>query len=103
MLLGLWIRVFGDGVESTHVLSVIFAIACIPVAYWVGRAAFDRVTGWYCAALAAFDPFLTYYAQETRMYTLEAFLGLVATLAWVRGIVDGRRRWLPVLALRPRP
>ena len=81
MLLGLWIRAFGDGVESTHVLSVIFAIGCIPFAYWVGRAAFDRVTGWYCAALAAFDPYLTYYAQETRMYSLEAFLGLVATLA----------------------
>ena len=42
--------------ESTHILSVIFAIGCIPFAYWVGKAAFDRVTGWYCAALAAFDP-----------------------------------------------
>ena len=99
MLLGLWIRAFGDGAESTHLLSVIFAIGCIPLAYWVGKAAFDRVTGWYCAALAAFDPYLTYYAQETRMYSMEAFLGLVATLAWLKGIGDGRRRWLPVLAL----
>ena len=99
MLLGLWIRVFGDGVQATHVLSVIFALGCIPLAYWVGRVAFDRVTGWYCSALAAFDPYLTYYAQETRMYSLEAFLGLIATLAWLKGIVDGRRRWLPVLAV----
>jgi mannosyltransferase len=99
MLLGLWIRAFGDGVESTHVLSLIFAIGCIPLAYWVGRVAFDRVTGWYCAALTSFDPFLTYYAQETRMYSLEAFLGLIATLAWLKGIVGGRRRWLPALAV----
>ena len=77
---------------------MIFAVGCIPFAYWVGKAAFDRVTGWYCAALAAFDPYLTYYAQETRMYSIEAFLGLIATLAWVKGIGDGRRRWLPVLA-----
>jgi hypothetical protein len=99
MLLGLWIRAFGDGIATTHVLSLVFAIACIPLAFWVGRAAFDRITGLYCAALAAFDPFLTYYAQETRMYSMEAFLSLVATLAWVRAIVDGRRRWLPVLVL----
>lgn len=99
MLLGLWIRAFGDGVETTHLLSVIFAIGCIPLAYQVGRSAFDRVTGLYCAALAAFDPYLTYYAQETRMYSLEAFLGLVATLAWLKAIVDGRRRWLPVLVV----
>ena len=33
------------------------------------------------------------------MYSLEAFLGLIATLAWLKGIVDGRRRWLPVLAV----
>ena len=99
MLLGLWIRVFGDSIEATHLLSLIFAVGCIPLAYCVGRVAFDRVTSWYCAALAAFDPYLTYYAQETRMYSLEAFLGLFATLAWLRGIADGRRRWLPVLAV----
>ena len=99
MLLGLWIRAFGQTAESTHILSVIFAVGCIPFAYWVGKAAFDRITGWYCAALAAFDPYLTYYAQETRMYSMEAFLGLIATLAWVKAIGDGRRRWLPVLAL----
>jgi mannosyltransferase len=99
MLLGLWIRAFGQTAESTHILSVLFAVGCIPFAYWVGKAAFDRITGWYCAALAAFDPYLTYYAQETRMYSMEAFLGLIATLAWVKAIGDGRRRWLPVLAV----
>jgi len=99
MLLGLWIRAFGDGAESTHLLSLAFALGCIPLAYWVGRAAFDRLTGWYCAGLAAFDPYLTYYGQETRMYSMQAFLGLVATLAWVKGIADGRRRWLPLLAV----
>jgi mannosyltransferase len=33
------------------------------------------------------------------MYSLEAFLGLFATLAWLKGIGDGSRRWLPVLAV----
>ena len=103
MLLGLWIRVFGDGEKATHALSLVFALACIPVAYAAARTIFDRRTGLICAALAAFTPYLTYYGQETRMYALESFLSLVAVLAYVEGVVRGRRAWLaalvPTLAL----
>jgi hypothetical protein len=96
LLLGGWIRLFGDGERATHTLSLLFAVACIPLAFAVGRSLFDRSTGLYCAALAAFDPYLTYYAQETRMYSLEAFLSLVVALAYVNGILRGRRSWLVV-------
>jgi len=99
MLLGVWIRLFGDGVQATHVLSLLCALACIPLAYLLGRRVFDRLTGWCCALLAAFNPFLTYYGQETRMYALVAMLSLVATLAYVEGVLRGKRRWLPVLSL----
>ncbi len=99
MLLGLWIRVFGDGVASTHVLSLVFGLACVPLAFFSGRAVFGRTTGFVCALLAALDPFLTYYAQETRMYELEAFLSLVVAWSYVESIVRGKRWWLPVLVL----
>lgn len=99
LLLGVWIRLFGDGESATHVLSLLFALGCIPLAYAVARRLFDRLTGWCCAALAAFDPFLTYYGQETRMYAMVAFLSLVAVLAYVEGVVHGRRRWLPLLSV----
>jgi mannosyltransferase len=97
MLLGLWIRVFGDSERATHALSLVFGIACIPLAYLAARALFDRTTGLVCALLVALDPFLTYYAQETRMYELEAFLSLVIAYAYVEGIVRGRRLWVAVL------
>jgi hypothetical protein len=97
MLLGLWIRVFGDGERATHTLSLLFALGCIPLAYAAGRSLFDRTTGLVCALLAAFDPFLTYYAQETRMYAFEAFLSLLAALAYVNGVLRGRRVWAAVL------
>ncbi len=103
MLLGLWIRVFGDGEAATHTLSLVFSLASIPVAYFAGRSIFDRRTGFVCALLVAATPYLTYYAQETRMYAFEAFLSLVAVLAYVNGIVRGRRGWavllVPTLAL----
>jgi mannosyltransferase len=97
MLLGLWIRLFGDGASATHALSLLFGLACVPLSFLAGRALFDRRTGLVCAALAALDPYLTYYAQESRMYELEAFLSLVVAYAYVQGILRGRRLWAVVL------
>ena len=104
MLLGLWIRAFGDSERATHTLSLLFGLACIPLAYAAARAIFrDRTTALVCALLAALEPFLTYYAQEARMYELEAFLSLVASYAYVEGILRGRRAWavalVPTVAL----
>ena len=45
MLLGLWIRVFGDSERATHALSLLFALASIPLAYAAARSIFDRLTG----------------------------------------------------------
>ncbi len=97
LLLGLWIRLFGDGERATHTLSLLFGLACIPLAYAAARAMFDRKTGLICATLAAFDPFLTYYAQETRMYEVEALLSIVVAYAYVQGILRGRTPWTVAL------
>jgi hypothetical protein len=99
LLLHVWIGWFGDGERATHTLSLVFALACIPLAYWVGRSVFGPLSGWICAGLAAVDPYLTYYAQETRMYSLVAMLSLVAAGAYVHGVLHGRRRYLPLLGV----
>ncbi len=103
MLLGLWIRAFGDSERATHALSLLFALASIPLAYAAGRSVFDRLTGLVAAVLVAFTPYLTYYGQETRMYAFEGFLSLLAVLAYVNGVLRERRGWaillVPTLAL----
>jgi len=99
MLLHLWIGWFGDTERATHSLSIGAALLCIPAAYWAASTLFGRTTGWICAALAAVDPYLTAYGQETRMYSLLALLGIVATLAYVRGVIDGDRRWLALFVV----
>jgi mannosyltransferase len=93
MLLGLWIRLFGDSEAATHTLSLVFGLACVPAAYVAGRVVFDGATGLWGAALTAFNPFLTYYAQETRMYELEALLSFVIAASYVQGVLRGRRAW----------
>jgi hypothetical protein len=54
---------------------------------------------WMGAILAAVHPFLTFYAQETRMYSLLALLGFLVTGAFVRAFAFGDRRFLPVFAV----
>ena len=76
LLLHGWMALVGDGEAATRSLSLVFAAAALPAAWWAaGRRG---------AAIVAICPFLTYYAQEARMYTLVAILSLVATAAFMR-------------------
>jgi mannosyltransferase len=100
LLLNLWMRVFGEGEEQTQALSLVFAIACIPVAFWLADSIWGRRAAWFCALLFAVNPYMTIHGQETRMYALTALLGLLATGAFLQAFVMRRPRWvfaLPVL------
>ncbi len=98
MLLHVWMWVFGDGQATTHVLSLGFALLSVPVAYWAGAGTFGRRSGLFAAILAACNPFLTYYAQETRMYTLVSLLALVVAGSIVRVFVFRRRSFIPLFS-----
>jgi mannosyltransferase len=99
-LLSVWIGLVGStGESATHALSLLFALLTVPVSYVGGRICFGARAGWIAAALCALNPFLTQYAQETRMYALVMLLGTVAIWSFVAGFVQHRRRGLPVFAL----
>jgi len=96
LLLHLWMAVFGSSEVATHSLSLLFAVATVPAAWWAGRSLFDRRVGLMAAVLAAANPFLTLYARETRMYTLVALLGVLVTGSFLHVFAFGRRRYLPL-------
>ena len=95
LLLNVWMSLFGSSEAATHILSLGFALATVPAALWAGWSLFGRRAGWICASLMALNPFLSYYANETRMYTLVVLLGLLATATFVHAFVFRRRRYLP--------
>jgi mannosyltransferase len=99
LILGVWMRAFGAGEAETHLLSVGIAMLIVPAAFLAGRALFGARAGWIAALVAAVNPFLTYYAQETRMYALVALLSVIATGAFAMAFVQRRRAWLPVFAV----
>lgn len=105
MLLHFWIELFGSSEAATHSLSFVFALLAIPVAYWIGNSLVDSRVGLSAALLLAVNPFLTRYAQETRMYSLVVLLGLVACGAFIQTFVvehqdrRQRRKWSAVFVV----
>ena len=97
LLLHVWIKLFGDSEARTHTLSLLFALAAIPTAYWSAASLFGRRAAWICAGLASVNPFMTVYAQETRMYSIVMLLSFVATAAFVHAFVYARRRYAILL------
>ena len=99
LMLGVWIRLFGDGEARTHALSLLVALLTVPVGFAAGRALFSERAGWIVAVIAALNPFVNYYAQETRMYSLVVLLSMVAATTFVLGFVQERRGWLVAFIL----
>ena len=103
-----WMAVFGTAETATHALSLLFAVLAVPAAWWAARGLFGRTAGLTAALLAATNPFLTHYAQETRMYALVVLLGVLACGAFGRAYVvlgteaasrAARRRWAAAFAV----
>ena len=99
LLLHVWMQIFGRGPVATHWLSLIPALTTVPVAYWGAASLFGRRVGAYAAALTAGVPFLTSYAQETRMYSLLLLLSLLVAVTFVHAFLYRRRRYLPAFSL----
>jgi mannosyltransferase len=91
VLLHVWIGVVGRSESATHALSVLFAVLCVPAAWWAGATVRDKRTGWVAAVLAACFPFVTQQAGNVRMYTLVVLLGLVCVGCFAGAYVHGRR------------
>jgi mannosyltransferase len=96
MLLSVWMDLVGNGPGETQALSVFISLLAVPGGMWAGWSLFGRRAGLICAALCAVNPFLTQFAQETRMYSLMLVLSLLATAAFLHVFAFGRRRYLPL-------
>ena len=78
LLLHFWIRLFGPGVVSVRLLSVLVGTATVPLLYAAGRRLAGHRGGLLAAFLLAISPFHIYYSQEVRMYGLVTLFGVAA-------------------------
>jgi 4-amino-4-deoxy-L-arabinose transferase-like glycosyltransferase len=103
LILRLWIQIFGSGVVSVRLLSVLIGTATVLLLYPVGKRLLREKGSLPAAALAAvgllaISPFHIYYSQEVRMYGLVTLFGLAAwyfAWRWESGQAgESRWRWL---------
>ncbi|MBO9534908.1 MAG: glycosyltransferase family 39 protein [Solirubrobacteraceae bacterium] len=99
LLLHVWESFFGTGQFATRSLSLVASILTIPVAWVLAKRIAGTRAAWIAALIAAGHPFLTYYAQETRMYSLVALEALILSGALVLVFTQRRRRWIPIAVL----
>ena len=88
-LLGGWSQLFGLAPAALRLLSVIFGVLAVPVAYSVGKWLAGRRAGLVAALLLAINPFHVYYSQEIRMYGLMVLWSLLAIGFAVRALGIG--------------
>ena len=72
--------------EALRWLSLVFALATIPVCYDLGRRLGGRVAGATAAAVAATSSMLAVYGTVGRMYALFAFASALAADLFVRAL-----------------
>lgn len=90
VLLAVWTRAFGTSEIATHALSLLVAVSIVPVAFWAASRLFDRRAAWFSAAFAALSPFLTYFAGETRMYSLVVLESILVCVTFSMAFIERR-------------
>ncbi len=103
LLFQLWTRLAGETEFALAFLSLVFGTLLIAGVYLFSRTLFKhkpRIELW-AAGLVALSPYNLWYSQEVRMYTLGAFLGLLATYFILKATRMTSQVGLPVLLTPP--
>jgi len=98
LLLRPWLAL-GQSEVALRSLSVVFFVLTIPLIARLTSHVLGQREGTLAAWLAATSPFLIYYGQEARMYSLVALLATASTVALVQWSQTGARASLAGYAL----
>ncbi len=92
IMLHYWMILFGTSEIAVRSMSLLFSVATIPIFYLLSREILPR--GWSLVAttLIALSPFMLWYANEARMYTLLTFFAVLSQYFFIR-ILQGKQGW----------
>ncbi len=85
LLLHIWVKL-GHGEVFVRSLSVVFAVAALPVIYALGRRIAGSGAGFMAMLLLSMNAFFVQYAQEARSYSLLVLLTTLSSYFFLRGI-----------------
>ncbi len=88
-----WMKLFGESLIATRLLSIFAGLASVYLIYLISRELFDSKTAQTAMLISVFMPFQVHYAQEIRMYAFLAMWLLLATYSYLRGSSTRNWRW----------
>ena len=97
LLLRPWLAVAGRGELALRFFSTLFGVLAVALTARLGWRLYpaQRATGWLAALLAATSPYLVWYGQEGKMYTLVVALALLSMERYLAALQRGGwPRWL---------
>lgn len=89
LLLHTWQIFFGNGVATDRILSLLFFALTIPVVYATGKRFLGVGEGLFAAGLVTLSPFLNWYGNELRMYSLLTLLTAASQYLFLRARQTG--------------
>jgi mannosyltransferase len=90
LLLKPWITLTGDSEFSVRFLSLTFGVLAVPLVYALGRRWLSPLGSVLGALLMVFSPYLIWYSQEAKMYTLITFLTMLSLYLYMEALARGR-------------
>lgn len=95
LILHFWQFYLGPNIVTARLLSMIFFLATIPLVYLIARRILSVNWSLLAVTLFSFSPFLNWYANEARMYTLLLFVSALSQYFFLRVIREkGKKGWL---------
>ncbi|MGD9030776.1 MAG: glycosyltransferase family 39 protein, partial [Anaerolineae bacterium] len=93
LLLRGWVAMTGTSEYAMRFFSLLFGVLGLPLIYVLGRRLFSPSVGLISALLMTTSPYLVWYSQEVKMYTLILALALLAIYSLRRALEGGGWPW----------
>lgn len=84
LVLHFWRLYIGDSVVYARALSLLFFVLSVPAIYFLGKRAYGERIGLLAMVLFAISPFMNWYGNEIRMYTMFVFFAIANQYLFLR-------------------
>jgi mannosyltransferase len=83
----------GHGVVTIRLISLFFFLVTIPLVYVLGRHILSVRWSLFATIMFSFAPFMDWYANEARMYTLLALMATISQIYFLRILQQKKHAW----------
>lgn len=93
LLLHFWQLYFGQAITTARIISLIFFVLTIPLVYLLGRQILSSNWALFATVLFSFSPFMNWYANVARMYTMLSFFTTISQYLFLK-LIQKKKAWI---------